>query len=106
MTALKCVICQNEVTDAIYKKHLREHGIDELVEYIYQEATDMDRNSHSGLNKAFSYFLLKLQQQLVSSRNGIVCKCRASTGAIHGATVHTVIKFRFTFLKRFYRIFL
>jgi|GEM_PF-5510824 hypothetical protein len=42
MTALKCVICQNEVTDAIYKKHLREHGIDELVEYIYQEATDMD----------------------------------------------------------------
>jgi hypothetical protein len=39
---LKCVICQGGVTDANYKKHLREHGIDELVDYVYQEATDMD----------------------------------------------------------------
>lgn len=42
MVGLTCVSCQNEVTDAFYKKHLREHGIDELVEYIYQNATDMD----------------------------------------------------------------
>ena len=42
MTGLKCVICQSEVTDATYKKHLREHGIDNLVEYVYQEATEMD----------------------------------------------------------------
>jgi hypothetical protein len=35
-------ICQEEVSDATYKKHLKEHGIDELVDYVYQEATDMD----------------------------------------------------------------
>jgi hypothetical protein len=39
---LKCVICQEGVTDATYKKHLREHGIDKLIEHVYQEATDMD----------------------------------------------------------------
>jgi len=39
---LKCVICQEQVSDATYKKHLRAHGIDELVDYVYQEATDMD----------------------------------------------------------------
>ena len=42
ISELKCVICQEKVTDETYKKHLRKHGIDELVEYVYQDATDMD----------------------------------------------------------------